>query len=117
MQPKNDKEKELETIEVFYESIVYPQTEHNQELKAKRMHEAEQVRQQKEEMRKKMQQDDQAKHLQQLEEQKQLDIVMKQKQEEERRKKEEMEQRSKLVYTHMLIIYNEIGRSFRTNAK
>ena len=97
MAQNNEEEKQYET-EFLKESHVWPNTDKNRVLKAKREQREAQELQQREELMKRRFQMEQDKQHQHLEEQKQAEIERKQKQDQERKRKEEEELRKKLVF-------------------
>ena len=103
---EQEEPKRLETVEFFKDAYVWPETDHNQEIKAKRKQIEDQLMQEREEMKKRRYQQEQDKQQQHLEEQKQAERERIQKQEEERKRKEEAEQRSKLEGRFELMLSN-----------
>jgi len=98
MQKFHENIRKLEEICIFEDSLVYPKTTHNEELKLRRDHEADQIKQQQLELQNKKKQAEEEKDAAQVEMRKQAEAALKEKEEEERKKKEELDQRSKLVF-------------------
>ncbi len=111
MQPDGEDVKQQETVEFFKDAYIWPATEQNAEVMAKRKLREDQLKLEREEMNKLRYQQEHEKQQQHLEEQKQAERARLLKQEEERKRREEAEQRSKLVPSPVHNCYRKEGSS------